>query len=65
MISKYVLLMSALYLFDAAALPLSGRTITISFPLLTMLYFISVVEISVILSLFALRSHKYPFSQSR
>ena len=65
MISKYVLLISVLYLFDSSALPLSGHAIAISFPMLTVVYSASVTEISLILSLCGMNVTKYSLFQLR
>ncbi len=67
-ISKYVFLMSCLYLFDASVLPLSRHAVAIPFATLTFLYLVSIGEITLILSLFAAKSkkvYKYFLFQSR
>ena len=65
---KYVLAMSVMYLFDASMLPFSTRGWQISFPTLTALYVVSIIEVSAILHiLFSGRnkSLKYSSFQSR
>lgn len=54
-VSLPVVLVSALYLFDAALLSLPRSRIGITFPLLTVIYVLSVLELSVLLPFVARR----------
>ena len=61
-----VVVISALYLFDAALLPVSGGAIDVGLPILTAIYVASVLELSVLLPFLGRRlnvCYKYAFRQ--